>query len=479
MRNVKKILALLLAVLMLLSLAACGKDTEPTTEPTEAPEASGDLTMLENTYFTVGYSESEGWTLTEDSYYIYGEGGNADICIMNSDGYADITVSIRANAEGPADFREAMYENGIDMQAYAAGQVETTDVGGQPMLYVDKDNGTRFFFGRNEAAGVTYTISAENWEDARVPALVGQITCTASATDNVDPPWPWAGEAFTGGTVSQTVGSTTVTAQFLPMAEPLTTFETFKHDLEVIGDKVYLLSDHSLYEYAYDGAGLTKNKDIPLDEEYEYVESADGAMILSSFMRDVLRHDGTSVLASYEGPDKFAVAPDGTWGISWFTAGDDTMKYTFQGDALVGEEMPFAEVDTISHLCIDDTYIYISGSPVGGDDHTVFVYDHAGTLQLKLLGEPGDSSIGLGSVSFMAKTAGGFIAMDANMRDVVLWAADGTWLGTVEDGDLFGTYYPWFAAGETLDDGSIIVAMTEDRNDESATEVLLFKITVS
>ena len=65
------------------------------------------------------------------------------------------------------------------------------------------------------------------------------------------------------------------------------------------------------------------------------------------------------------------------------------------------------------------------------------------------------------------------------MREVVLWAEDGTWLGAVEDGDLFGTYYPWFATGDVMDDGSILVVMTEDRADESAMEAIAFKLTVS
>ena len=99
-------------------------------------------------------------------------------------------------------------------------------------------------------------------------------------------------------------------------------------------------------------------------------------------------------------------------------------------------------------------------------------------LQLELCGDP-TSSFGLGSVTFTAKTANGFLAMDGNMREVVLWAADGTWLGAVEDSDLFGTYYPWFATGDVMDDGSILVVMTEDRADGSAMEAIAFKLSIS
>jgi hypothetical protein len=65
------------------------------------------------------------------------------------------------------------------------------------------------------------------------------------------------------------------------------------------------------------------------------------------------------------------------------------------------------------------------------------------------------------------------------MRDVVLWAADGTWLGAVDGEDLFGTRYPWFATADVMDDGSVLVVMTEERTDGSAMEAIAFKISVS
>jgi len=172
-----------------------------------------------------------------------------------------------------------------------------------------------------------------------------------------------------------------------------------------------------------------------------------------------------------------AMAPDGTWGISWFYSGEDCQKFTFSGDALSGEAFPFNEVDTIRHLNVDDSYIYVCGAGVDSDDHEIFVYDHSGQLQMRLGGEP--DGFGLGSITYVARTANGFLAMDGNMREVVLWSEDGTWLGAVEDSDLFGTYYPWFAAGEMLPDGSILVVMSEERADESAQEAIVFRITVS
>ena len=484
----KKLIALLLALVMVFSLAACGGGEEATNETPEATQAPKEteaptepepaLTVHENTFFNVSYNEEDGWSLAEDDVNVYESSGGVYMRILDEEGNTEIVVSIWAEKTDPDSFRKNLHLYGVDMQAYAAGEVETVDVGGQPMLYVDQENGDRFFYGRNEAAGVTYTIDATNWEDSRVPALIENIVCTASGTDNTEPVWPWEGEPIAFGSLSQMVGTYTVTAEFIPMNEALTTFETFNHEVEVIGDKVYLLSDYVLREYTYDGAALTYSRDIPLDAEYKNVENSNGTLVLSNFMKPVIGHDGDAMVFSYDGPDQFTLAPDGTWGVSWFSSGESTEKYTFQDGALVGEPLPFNEVNIISQVDVDDKYIYVTGTPVEGSGHQVFVYDHSGTLQMQLQGDPNDS-IGLGSITYMARTANGFVGLDGNMRDVVLWTADGTWLGEVADSDLFGTNYPWFATADKMDDGSILVIMTEDRADGSAMEAIAFKITVS
>ena len=511
----KRTISLLLTLIMVLSLAACSKsepslsenvkayldsefsgtssnskpltDIKPSADPKPGdapqPEAKPDanLTVHENTYFNVGYSEDEGWSVAEDDFYTYDNGGNGYVRILEDEGRTDRVVYINSNKADASSFRSAMYTNDFDMEAYAAGELETVDIGGQPMLYVDRGNGSRFFFGRNEAAGVYYTIDAADWEDPRVQELVGNITCTASDTDNIDPPWPWEGERFYSGFMSLPVGDHMVTAEFMPMSEPLVTYETFKHDVEVLGDKVYLLSDYAFYEYdieyGNDHDALELVREIPLDAEYEMVESSNDDLVLSSFMKPTLIHDGDSVQASYDGPDKFSVAPDGSWGISWFSSGSTCEKFTFKDGALAGEAFPFNEVKIISKLCVDSSYIYVTGTPVEGSGHFVFVYDHNGNLQMQLTGDP-TATIGLGSITYITKTANGFIALDGNMRDVVFWTEDGEWIGSLDTDDLFGADYPWLASADVMDDGSILCIMTIERADESADELVAFRLSV-
>ena len=480
MYNVKKLLALLIAVLMLIGLAGCGEKEESPTETKEAGQSEPaqideDLTVHENTFFTIGYNEEDGWTLAEDDQEVNEGGGYVYLRILDEDGNTGLLVNIEAYEEDASSFRNTLHSNGVDLKAYADGTAETETIGGMDMAAVDKEDGEWYFYGRNEEAGVSYTVHVTDWEDPNVPKVIENISLTASGTDNTDPLWPWEGEPFSGGTLEQTVGTYTLSAQFLPMDESLVTFETFDHDIAVVGDKIYLLSDYVLYQYAYDGEGLSFVKEIPLDSEYEFLEKgADGNIILSSFMEPVIGHDGESLQFSYEGPDKFTVAPGATWGISWFYSGEDCELYSFHDGALTGSPFPFPEVDGISQVNIDSQYILVSGSAKEDGEQYIFVYDYSGELQMKLAGEP--DGFGLGSITYATSTPNGFLALDGNMRDVVLWTADGTWVGAAEDGDLFGTSYPWFAAADMAEDGSILVVMSDTRADESADEVLVFKL---
>ena len=106
--------------------------------------------------------------------------------------------------------------------------------------------------------------------------------------------------------------------------------------------------------------------------------------------------------------------------------------------------------------------------------HLAFPFPN-GALQMQLKGDP-NATIGLGSITYITKTANGFIALDGNMRDVVLWPSDGTWLGSVDTDDLFSADYPWLASADVMDDGSILCIMTTERLDKSADELVAFRI---
>ena len=265
------------------------------------------------------------------------------------------------------------------------------------------------------------------------------------------------------------VGTYTVSSQWLPITDCIVTKETFDHAAAVVGNQTFLLVDGALKRYDYDGTSLKFAEDIALDAEYETIfADTTGAIWLSNFMEPLISRKDGAQTASYEGPNYVAMHPSGTWGISWFS-GPECDKLTFSGGAVATEPIVFKEVDLISHLLVDENHIYVSGSAVDESGHKVFVYDTAGNLQVTLASSNGGS---LGSVTFVAETANGYLAM----REVVLWTKDGTYIGAAEDSDLFGTSYPWFCGGTKLADGSILAIMTEDRADESAMELVAFRL---
>ena len=62
------------------------------------------------------------------------------------------------------------------------------------------------------------------------------------------------------------------------------------------------------------------------------------------------------------------------------------------------------------------------------------------------------------------------------MREFYFWTKDGTLLGEVECSELFGTSYPWIEDMKVAEDGSLMLLMTQRRDDESASELMVFRL---
>ena len=50
-------------------------------------------------------------------------------------------------------------------------------------------------------------------------------------------------------------------------------------------------------------------------------------------------------------------------------------------------------------------------------------------------------------------------------------------IGTISTDDIFGVDYPWLEDMQLLDDGSLLILLTQKRNDESANELMFFRLT--
>ena len=485
MKTKLKLSGLFLAALMLFSLTACGKDSpEPSstsegTEQTKPPVEAGSGTTINTNLWDLTYDEADGWVYEEEELYDDETYSDLILVIPDETGESDlINVEISVSIEDPGDFRDYLISYGFDEYEYAVNQAyEFTPVGGIDCLKAEGNywgSPCLRYLSRVEGASATVLIEIiGEYEDERVDKLLSGLTINLEDTGNVDGPWYWEGEPFSAQPRSAMVGTYTVSSQWLPITDCIVTKETFEHPAAVIGDQVFLLVDGQLKRYDYDGTSLKFAEDIALDSEYEAIfADITGTIWLSNFMEPLISWKDGAQTASYEGPSYVAMHPSGTWGISWFS-GPECEKITLSGGAVATGPIVFKEVDLISHLLVDENHIYVTGSAADESGHKVFVYDTAGNLQLTLADSDGGS---LGSVTFVAETANGYLALDGNMREVVLWAKDGTYIGAADDSDLFGTSYPWFCGGVKLADGSILAIMTEDRADESAMELVAFKL---
>ena len=467
MKRLSSLTAILLSFLL---LASCGGGSE-----SSAP--SSDLPTLETTLWTLAYDDTQ-WVLDEEYFYNEEEYSHATLTIPGEDDTDLISIEIRADITEPYGFRSDLVYYGFDEYDYAEENAyDLHTVGGVDCLMSDAESwGDPFlrYFGRVEEANASVFIQIEGQvQDERVAALLEGLSFDLPDIGNEDGPWYWEGEPFQGQDRNAVVGSYTLESAWVPIQGSLMTYETFEHQVAVIGDQVFILSDGILQEFQLTQDGLGFIQDFTWEEEDGFTAvsaGADGSLWLSDFMAPLTQWKGGSELASYEGTDYVVMAPSGQWGISWFSPECD--KVDFSSGTMTTSSLTLQGMESVSSVSIGQNYIIASGFAEGEDAHKVFVFDTNGAPVMTLTG-PDD----LGSVTYVAETANGFLALDGNMREIVLWAKDGTYIGTVGDGDLFGTDYPWFAHGTQLEDGSILVIMTEERPDRSAMEVIAFRLT--
>ena len=446
-------------------------NTEASTEA--APVFSGD--GLDATLWLWGFDQNT-WTYKEDKYTDKEKQSTLTIRIPKEDDAEKDKVSILVDAKitDPYLFREDLYKFGIDYHDYVDGKVPTVKVGG--VDFIKNENGTEYI-ARLEGAKETINIKVRgDFEDAAVQPALDSLAFKVTDIGNVDGPWYWEGTPFDTEDLSGTVGSYTVNAKFFKMSDPLITHDVFNHRIVYADSSIYLMNEESVIrKYSIGETGIELAAEYPLTDKYKnIVATEDGRIFLSGNAKSLVEWKDGEIVKEYSGTGKNVImAPDGTWGLSDCYMGDKVNKITISGDSYETTPMQLAEVGSIAHLNISNDHIFACGSSADKEEkgHKVFVYDTDGNLQVTL---QGDDDLTLGSITFVFDTDNGYMAMDGNMRKIVYWDKDGNRIGYLEDSDLFGTDYPWFADSYITADGTMYTVMTEERDDKSAKEVLVY-----
>ena len=470
----KKIFALLLAFVMVFSLAACGDKNPDKPNDTKQPSGNADITT---SFFEVRLSD--GWINIEEDFKNEEEYSKAVLQVLDPEDneYYLVEATISVEIDEPYDFREDLVYYGFNQYEYEVNKsYETVKIGGVDLLKYDDGEETLVYFNRIEGANASVYIKFDTTDikDAHIQALLDGITFNIKDIGNEDGPWEWEGKPFSAKPASAQAGSLTITSTFVPFEKPVTTFETFDHSVAAIGDRVYVLVDGELSECHYDGSVLAFVKAIELPEDdYDRVEStADGTLWVSGSMNDILCIKDGKTVATYEDIDNLAIHPSGKWGVNFFTSNECEIV-TFNGSSYSTKPIVFKEADTIMQLCVDENNIYVCANAADDSGHKIFIYNKDGKLQKTLCDAEGE---GLGSVTFVTQTSNGYIAFDGNMRDVLVWDNSGKFVAEISDGDIFSTNYPWFCDSTVLPDGRIFTIMTDEREDKSATELVAFVV---
>lgn len=482
----KKITVALLSLWLLLSFAACKLFapklpdgtvnpldllTEDSREPitTETVQEA----VISTPLWTLHYNEAL-WVVEEDGLRDGADYSSVILTIPDEEDSYQINAEIRVSLEDAENFRSYLNSYGFHDRTYVEGGYDLTEIGGVGCLREESNYWGMpclRYFNRMEGAGATILVEIiGSYRDPVVDELLSGLEFSLTDVGNVDFPWPWEGEAFSAQSHTAELGDIRLQSQWIPFADCIVTHDTFNHTLAAAGDTVCVLSDGVGSLYRFDGQQLSF-QEVVTEGVFSKVQSdRSGSFWFSDFLeKPACLQDG--ILTEIDADtDYLAMHPSGTWGISWFN-GSECSKVTFGQGTAVSEPLRFEGPDTINHLSVDENRIYVCGTDVNWD-HKIFVYNLKGDLELVL----NDSDGSLGSITFVAHTAKGFIALDGNMREVVLWDKDGNLLGAVKDSDLFGTAYPWFCGGAVLEDGSLLLLMTEDRADSSAMELVAFRL---
>ena len=461
------------------SASSSGAEQESGTDEAasaESRDTSG--THMEMTLWDIYYPE--GWTENED------DKGDSE---TNSYGRLEykqgdevlLSVGITATVEDCGGYRDFLHASGIDAHALVVDKsVEQENIGGVPCVVSETTSWGEpvlTYMGRDVGSGTTVKVSITGeYSDPEVDKLIKNLAFHLEDTGNEDYPWPWEGEAFsTDSEHSKMIADTTITSVWVPFEEPLLAYDIFSGRIASVGESLYVLLDNVLYEYTL-GDKLTLKSTMELDDDYEEL-SADqsGNLYLTGFMSPMLTIKDGAVIATNDDIDKAVIHSSGTWGVSWFY-GSETEKVVFDGNKASKEAWPAISQDRLNTVCLSEDHIILAGADADTENEAIWILDTEGNQQMELGNQEYGGEQSLGSITNVQETENGFIGLDGNMRDVFFWKSDGSLLGSAEDSELFGTDYPWISTAARLSDGTVLVGLTEDRADKSATEFIVYRV---
>lgn len=491
----KRMLAAVICLNLCQTAAACGNKEDKSSKSESSSsaaetavsetESSTDETKSDTDYNVVKtfWKANIPDTLKENEEYAFEDSDYSSNIFeaLNSNEEVERYVKIEVTTEDSLDYRRGIISYDIDLKDYAEGKIDTVTLGGMDFAKISTESWgetNTVFMARYEASQMSVTIIITGDADSDdIQSVLNTIEFALPEGTETDAPYPWDGEPLITQTGTADIGSYNLTAKQINASESILPNDIFDNRVAVVGDTMYALSDYHLYILKVNGTEAELLETVELEDDYSQMScDENGNVYISGFMGPLLVYRDGKQTDAPDGEDQFVISRDGSFGVEYFTQPDDVNKVTINEDGTVSRET--LPVDTniismVSDVFITKDYILISGNAADESGHKLFVFDHSGKY-LKTLADEENGS--LGSITGAVQTDNGILAVDGNMRTVILWDNDGKYIGEVNDGDLFGTNYPWISGLMQTSDGEIYVSMVEERTDKSWDEMIMFRL---
>ena len=399
-------------------------------------------------------------------------------------------IQIYTSQENEKSYRRRFLSSDIDLRDLADGKLNSVAIDGA--TFYECTPGSQYVY-RHTPSGTSYAI--EYWSkgntsglnDPPFTDLTEGIKLKLTDEGKTSPPWPWDGKRWTPATDPQMAGSFTLAPEYLEAEEPIVLKKAMNVSFTIIDNVIYAIQegkDLSAYSIA-DGAVKLEKKET-LDSRYEMIRNdSSGKMYMSAGIPTADVFEGFEKVMATNVKGDIVMHKSGKWGISFWTS-TDTKKVTLKDGILSDEPWVLTNLDKkddrkgyfkmISDIRISDSHVMVAGKAADDSGEKIMIYDFDGK-ELFLLEDKADDKYGLGSITGIAETKNGFLAIDGNARQIDLWNPKGAYIGTIEVKKLLGASYCWLEDLCVMADGSIMIAITQDRDDNSADELMFFRLT--
>lgn len=458
---------------------------------TAPPVASALPLVYTCDYFTIAFPED--WV--EDQYGVYNwdQYYTVQYDLNDQSGWSVSNLTLTASVEEVATYRSNIA--GLMEKAQADGK-DTLDelvIGGvtfRGLTYNDYWSYAEYY-ARVPEAGITLSLSISSPE--AIADVLDDILASVRFTYPIpnpplsDPPLPEEGIAFTPSPASvTTVSGYTLQAKWLSAGQSILPIDLYSIGLASADDWVYLLTNQKLLSYQKGGDTLTASEPLSFDQGYSFIDAdASGSVYLTDGYSSLLTlQNGAQSTASLSG--YLAMHPDGVWGLSfWFY--NDVTKVTFTPDGMATKPWVLTGLsddtarqgrfNSIAYITVSQDHIFVAGTDASTDYATrIAMYDLDGN-ELAVFGATDWSDDAyIGSVAGIVQTQNGVLVQDGSYYSYKLFAMDGTFLGSIPCDELLGTRSAVPFAMASTQDGALAV-VSQERDDQSATELLVFEIT--